>query len=158
MGDYDRATRACTLATMTPALAAALRAHAAQYQLNDLDAPGVRCWETTSTKKKKGLFGGKPEVVLTGIVLAPPILLWAAGKAGEKPAVLSGRLRDLQAQDYEQSSMYKLVADSGLHTGVVEKPFHPETIAGALRAVQHFKETGEVPNWAPRELMIVGNH
>ena len=49
----------------------------------------------------------------------------------------------------------KLVADSGLRTGVVEKP-RPESIAGALKAVRHFSETGKVPNWAPREL--VGSH
>jgi hypothetical protein len=112
--DYDRSTRACTLATLSPALAAALRAHAEQYQLGSLDAPSVACWETTSTKKKKGLFARQPEVVLTGIVLAPPLLLWAAGKPGEKPAVLSGRLRDLRVQDYEKTAMHKLVADSGL--------------------------------------------
>jgi DNA-binding response OmpR family regulator len=50
-----------------------------------------------------------------------------------------------------------LVAKSGLNTGVVEKPFRPETIAGALRAVRHFKDTGELPSWAPSELTIVGN-
>ena len=115
MGDYHRTTRAGTLDSLTPALAAALRAHAAQYQLGDLSASVVACWETTSTKKKKGLFASQPEVVLTGIVLAPPRLLWAAGKANEKPAVLSARLRDVQVQDYEQSSMHKLVQDTGLN-------------------------------------------
>ena len=115
MGDYIRSTRACTLDTLTPPLGAALRAHAAQYQLGDLNAPGVACWETVSTKKKKGLFASKPEVILTGIVLAPPMLLWAAGKANEKPAVLSARLRDVRVQDYEQSSMHKLVQDTGLN-------------------------------------------
>jgi hypothetical protein len=115
MGDYIRTTRAGPLDTLAPALAAALRAHAAEYQLGDLSGPGVMCWETTSTKKKKGLFARQPEVILTGIVLAPPMLLWAAGQAGEKPAVLSARLRDVQVQDYEQSSMHKLVADTGLN-------------------------------------------
>jgi hypothetical protein len=115
MGDYLRSTRACTLDSLAPPLADALRAHADQYQLGDLSAPGVACWETVSTKKKKGLFGGKPEVIVTGIVLAPPRLLWAAGKPGEKPAVLSARLRDVQVQDYVKSSMHKLVADTGLN-------------------------------------------
>ena len=115
MGDYQRTTRACPLDSLTPPLAAALRAHAEQYQLGDLSAPGVACWETVSTKQKKGLFGGKPEVIVTGIVLAPPMLLWAAGKLSQKPAVLSARLRDVQVQDYEKSSMYKLVADTGLN-------------------------------------------
>jgi DNA-binding response OmpR family regulator len=52
----------------------------------------------------------------------------------------------------------KLVADSGLRTGVVEEPFRPESIAGALKAVRHFNETGKVPNWAPREPTTVGRH
>ena len=39
----------------------------------------------------------------------------------------------------------KLVADSGLRTGVVEKPFRPESIAGASKAVRHFSETGKAP-------------
>ena len=115
MGDYQRSTRACTPETLTPALADAIRAHVEQYQLGELGAPGVACWETVSTKKKKGLFGGKPEVILTGIVLAPPMLIWAAGKENTRPAVLSARLQDLQVQDYEKSSYYKLVEDTGLN-------------------------------------------
>lgn len=115
MGDYHRTTRACALGDLQPAWAAALREHAARYQLGDLSAPGVACWETVSTKKKKGLFASKPEVIITGIVLAPPVLLWAAGKEGAQPAVLSARLREVQAQDYELSSMHKLVADTGLN-------------------------------------------
>jgi hypothetical protein len=115
MSDYVRTTRACTLDSLAPALAAAIRAHAANYQFGDPAAPGAACWETTSTKKKKGLFGGQPEVIVTGIVLAPPMLIWAAGREGDKPAVQSARLRDLQVQDYEQSSMHKLVPDTGLN-------------------------------------------
>ena len=109
-----RTTRAGTLDGLAPAVAGAIRAHAASYQLGDPAAPGAACWETVSTKKK-GLFGGKPEVLLTGSVLAPPMLIWAAGKEGDKPALLSARLRDLQVQDYEQSSMCKLVPDTGLN-------------------------------------------
>jgi hypothetical protein len=143
MGDYQRTTRACTLDTLPTATAAALRAHAAQHQLGDLDAPGTACWETVSTKKKKGLFGA-PEVIVTGIVLAPPMLLWAAGKAGEKPGVLSARLSTVQVQDYERSPMHKLVADTGLninglltdtpHAGSAFIGLGPEPAAQQLRA------------------------
>jgi response regulator NasT len=48
-----------------------------------------------------------------------------------------------------------LVAESGLTTGVVEKPFRPDCIVPAVRAVSHLAETGEVPHWAPSELTIV---
>ena len=49
----------------------------------------------------------------------------------------------------------QMVAESGLTTGVVEKPFRPDCIVPAVRAVSHLAETGEVPHWAPRELTIV---
>jgi DNA-binding response OmpR family regulator len=49
----------------------------------------------------------------------------------------------------------RLVAESGLTGGVVEKPFRPECVARAVRAVSHLAETGEVPQWAPSELTIV---
>lgn len=49
-----------------------------------------------------------------------------------------------------------LVAESGLPSGVVEKPFRPESLVRAVQAVSHMAETGEVPDWAPRELTILG--
>ena len=49
----------------------------------------------------------------------------------------------------------RLVAESGLPSGVVEKPFRPECIASAVRAISHMAQTGEIPHWAPRELTIV---
>lgn len=47
------------------------------------------------------------------------------------------------------------VAESGLATGVVEKPFRAESIAGAVEAVSHLTRTGEVPSWAPPEVRFV---
>jgi DNA-binding response OmpR family regulator len=49
----------------------------------------------------------------------------------------------------------RLVAESGLPSGVVEKPFRPDSIVRAVQAISHMVETGEVPNWAPRELTIL---
>lgn len=111
MGDYLRATRECPLENMRPALAAAIRAH---LEKHGLTASVAAACETTSTKQKKGLFGGKAEVILTGALLAPPWLIWASGKEGEAPAVLSVRLRDIQIVDYEKSELNKLMPDTGL--------------------------------------------
>jgi len=73
------------------------------------------CCETTSTKKKSGLFGGKAEVIVTGMVITPQWLIWASGKESEPPGVLSARLQDIRVQDYEESEMYKLMQDTGLN-------------------------------------------
>ena len=48
------------------------------------------------------------------------------------------------------------VAESGLATAIVQKPFRPESLVGAVEAVSHLSKTGEVPNWAPPELKFVG--
>ena len=115
MGEYQRTTRLCTLASMSSALATAIRSHIEKHELGDAEKSALICCETTSTKQKKGLLGGKPEVIRTGVLLSPQWLIWAAGKENETPAVLSARLSDIRVQDYEKSDLYKLMPDSGIN-------------------------------------------
>ncbi|MCA9987437.1 MAG: hypothetical protein KDE59_24180 [Anaerolineales bacterium] len=115
MGDYVRTTRECTLSDMQPALAAAIRDHLAKYNLEELENAVLYGCETTSTARKKGLFRRQPEVIQTAVLLTPGWLLLATGKVGEEPGVLSARLAALRVQDYEQSSMYNLIADTGVN-------------------------------------------
>jgi hypothetical protein len=115
MGEYLRVTRESTFNDLNPALVSAIRAHIEKYELGNLETSALICCETTSTKQKKGLFGGKAETILTGAILTPQWLIWAAGKENESPSVLSARLRDIQVQDYEKSEMYKLMQDTGLN-------------------------------------------
>lgn len=103
------------LESMSSDLSTAIRAHINKYELIDAEASALMCCETVSTKLKKRPFGGKPEVILTGVLLSPQWLIWASGKEGETPGVLSARLRDIHVQDYERSDMYRLVADSGIN-------------------------------------------
>ena len=114
MRDYVRATRECTFDGMKPFLAQAIRAHLEKHLLGALEASALMCCETTSTKQKKGLFGGKAEVILTGILLTPQWLIWAAGKETETPGVLSVKLRDIEVLDYEKTDQYRLIEDNGL--------------------------------------------
>lgn len=114
MGDYLRTTREVSLNDLNPHLLAALRAHIEKYELGDGNGSALMCCETTSTKQKKGLFGGKPVVIVTAVLLTPQWLIWATAKGQESPVVLSARLRDIRAQDYEKSEMYKLMPDTGL--------------------------------------------
>jgi len=114
MSDYVRTTRECSLDELSPELAKAIRAQVAAYQLDTNESAALICIESTATKKKKGLFGGG-EIVHTGVLLTPKWLIWAAGKNNEKPAVISARLRDIQAQDYEKSAMYNIMPDDGIN-------------------------------------------
>ena len=115
MGDYLRTTRECTFGSLNPILTASVRAHIEKYELGDIEASVLICCETTSTRKKKGLFGGKTEVFLTGMVLTPQWFIWASGKENAALGGHSARLRDVRVQDYEKSDMYKLVQDTGLN-------------------------------------------
>jgi hypothetical protein len=114
MGDYLRVTKECTPDSLHPALAGAIRDHIEKHEPEDIFSSVLFCCETTSTRKKKRLLAGKPVVILTGILLTPQWLIWAAGKENETPGVISARLRDIQIQDYEKSELYKLIQDTGL--------------------------------------------
>ena len=145
VGDYLRTTRECTLDGLNPVLVTAVRTHIEKYELNDTVASALMCCETTSTRQKKGLFGGKTEVILTGIILTPQWLIWATGKTNEVPGVLSARLSEIQVQNYEQSPMYKMVQDSGLNisglrtseggTGTAFIGLGPEPAAQKFRSI-----------------------
>lgn len=115
MGDYLRTTRECPFEDLQPPLVSAIRGHIDRHELGDIEGTALICCETTSTKKKKGLFGGKKEVIVTGVVVTPQWLIWASGKEGEVPGVLSARLQDIRVQDYEKSDLYRMMQDTGLN-------------------------------------------
>lgn len=144
MSDYQRSTRECTLDSMNPALATAVRQHIAAHQLGSVLGSTQFCGETTSTRQKKGLFGRKTETSHTGFLLAPPWLIWATVKEGEPAAILAARLRDIQVQDYERSEMVKLVPDSGVNiTGLRQSDAGVGTAfigLGPEPAAQKFRE------------------
>ena len=115
MGDYLRTTRECTFDNMRPEWAAAIRAHLEKLSFDEGELPAAACFETISTKQKKGIFHRKPEVIVTAILLTPKWLIWAAGKEDERPGVLSANLSDIQVEEYEKSTMVNLVQDSGIN-------------------------------------------
>ncbi len=97
---------------MKPTLAAAIRTYSEKNGL--VLSVAFIFYETVSTKQKKGLSGGKAEIVLTGLVLTPQLSIIATEKNHESPAILSTKLGDIRVQDYEKSEMYKLMPDSGI--------------------------------------------
>lgn len=115
MGDYVRTTREATFDNLNPNLITALRTHIEKHELGDINSALLMCCETTSSKQKKGLFGGKSEVILVAVILTPQWLIWAVSKDNESAGVLSAQLRNIQVQDYETSEMNKLIQDTGVN-------------------------------------------
>lgn len=144
MSDYTRTTRRCGFAEFTGDAATAIRKYAEKHGLDDVEAAAEHCFETVSTKEKKGFFRSSTETVVTSIVVTPHHLVWAAAKNDEAPAVLAARLRDIHVQDYETSDMYKLVADTGVNiSGPLGDAIRPSAAfigLGPEQAAAEFRE------------------
>jgi hypothetical protein len=115
MGEYIRSTREVSLSSLDPALLSVIQSHVEKYELGDFHTSVLMCCETTSTKQKQGLLGGKTETILAGVILTAQWLIWATRKDNDSPSVVSARLRDIQVQDYEKSEMHKLIQDTGIN-------------------------------------------
>jgi hypothetical protein len=118
MSDYIRSTRECAFNQVQPALYAAIRQHAEENQLGNLEAKALACVETRNERKRSsGLFSrllgsSDPDPLhYTAAVVTPKWLIWASSGAKRGTTVLSARLTDVQVRNYD---MNQLVEDSGL--------------------------------------------
>src|SRR3989304_475659 len=96
MNANTRTTRECPLDGLRPEMLAAVREHIGLYKIGNLESDLLICCETTSIQKKTGIFGGA-EKIITGALLTSEWLILAVEREHEKPVVISGRLRNLQA-------------------------------------------------------------
>jgi hypothetical protein len=115
MNAYIRSTRECTFADFPPQVVIAIRKHIEKYQLEDIESSHLICCETTSTNQKTGLFIGGPETTITGMIVTTQLLVWTLGKKKDKPIVRSAWLRNIDAQDFENTAMYQVNPDSGIN-------------------------------------------
>jgi len=114
MSEYTRTTRKCSFDALDPDLAAAIAAHLERYDIDDALPSVTACFETTSTQRKRKLFGTRIETSQTAVVVTPRWLIWAARTGAGEIGVLSARLADIRIMDYEASPEYRLMPDSGV--------------------------------------------
>jgi hypothetical protein len=112
--------------SLPPEMTAAIHAHVEQHNLGGILSLVTDCIETTSTRSKKEFFGGGGQVVITGVLLTPVLLLWAIRGDSPEVAVISARLADIVVEDYTATQFAKMVPDigvevSGSFTDVAEK-------------------------------------
>ena len=115
MNAYTRSTHECTFGDMRPELAAAIRRHIETYKLGDIESSLLICCETTSKRQKTGLFANGDETTFTGMFVTTQLLVWTNGKKKGKPLVRSALLRNIDAQDFENTAMYQVNPDSGMN-------------------------------------------
>jgi len=114
MKAFTRSTHEGTIENMRPELSSAIRKHIEIYQLGDIESSFLICCETTSTSQKTGLFANGNETTITGMLVTPQLLVWTNEKKG-KPVVTSALLRNIDANDFENTAMYKVNPDSGMN-------------------------------------------
>ncbi len=115
MSEWQRTTQAVMPGNGRADLLAAINAHIETYHLGPILSDALMAVQTTSEKKKKGLFGGSGDKTAVCLaIVTPGWLIWAV--AGDKSGVsaLSVPLQQATITDYALSPNYKLLPDSGL--------------------------------------------
>jgi len=115
MNTFARSTRECTFVDLRPGLVTAIRKHIEKYKLEDIEASLLICCETTSTTQKTDLFANSSETAITGMIVTTQLLVWTNGEKKDRPTVRSAWLRNIDAQDFENTAMYQVNPDSGIN-------------------------------------------
>ncbi len=144
MGEWNRSTRELQLENIRPELAAAIREHIEFFNLGPILDDHLICIETTSDKKKKGLFGGKGDKSTIGVYIVTPDWLVMSIQGDISQAFArSVQLMDAVAEDYANSINYQILPDTGISvTGI----FTGEVgIMNGHQRVMNFIALGEEP-------------
>jgi len=128
MDQYLNKTRECAFKELNQMLIRAIQSHTEKYGISEvIDQEPVFCIETTSVLMKKGLFGSKTNTTTCGVLLFPKWLIVASMQDEGEPGVISARIGEITAQDYENSASYNLIQNSGLDIFGI----HPNAADGA---------------------------
>jgi len=109
-----RKTRACTLDTLDEALKDAVRAHAVQYRLDDVESHILMCCETLSFRHKKELFGGI-RTTLSAVYITPKWLVWADSSGRNNVVAGTAQLSQIDVRDYSPTAEYAITPAQGLN-------------------------------------------
>ena len=113
MNMTTRKTRACTLA-LDEHLKTAIRAHALQFELNDLESNILMCCETISVHQKRG-FGGGIRTTLSAVYVTPKWLVWADSTDQSDASVGASRLIHVDIWDYQTTAGFPMTLDEGIN-------------------------------------------
>ena len=117
MGDYNRSTKEIAFGDITANVTKSIQTYIEKHNLGDILANPVMCIISTSEKIKKGLFGGGagPKLLIQTVILTDRWLILADNVDQNALYIKSMQLRDLTVEDYEKSSFYKMIPDTGVN-------------------------------------------
>lgn len=117
MGDYNRSTKEIAFNDIPANVINSVRAYIEKHTLGDILANPVMCIISTSERIKKGLFGGGPgpKLLIQTAILTDRWLILADNVDQNALYIKSMQLRDITVEDYEKSSFYKMIPDTGMN-------------------------------------------
>ena len=117
MGDYNRSTKEVAFADIPVNVTQSINTYIEKHNLGDILANPVMCIVSTSEKIKKGLFGGGPgpKLLVQTVILTNRWLILADNVDQNALYIKSLQLRDITVEDYEKSSFYKMIPDTGMN-------------------------------------------
>jgi len=118
MGDYNRSTKEIAFGDVPANVIQSINAYIEKHNLGDILANPLMCIVSTSEKIKKGLFGGGgpgPKLLIQTAILTDRWLILADNVDQNALYIKSMQLRDITVEDYEKSSFYKMIPDTGMN-------------------------------------------
>ncbi len=117
MGDYNRSTKEIAFGEIPVNVIKSVQTYIEKHNLGDILANPIMCIVSTSEKIKKGLFGGGPgpKLLIQTAILTNRWLILADNVDQNALYIKSMQLRDITVEDYEKSSFYKMIPDTGMN-------------------------------------------
>lgn len=117
MGDYNRSTKEVAVQDISAEITQAIRKYIELHNLGNILDGVAHCIISTSEKQKKGLFGGGsgPKLLIQTAILTNRWLILADRVDQNALYIKSMQLRDIVVEDYEKSSFYAMIPDTGMN-------------------------------------------
>lgn len=116
MGDYHRSTKEIAVQDITSEITQAIGKYIELHNLGNILEGSTHCIVSTSEKIKKGLFGGPgPKLLIQTAILTNRWLILADRVDQNALYIKSMQLRDITVEDYEKSSFYAMIPDTGMN-------------------------------------------
>ncbi len=146
MGDYNRSTKEISFENISPDVMQAVNKYIETRNLGNILSNVTECILSNNEKIKKGLFGGGPgpKSLIQVAILTNRWLILADRVDQNAIYIKSTQLKDIVVEDYEKTSFYKIIPDTGMNiTGVLTDASEKGTIflpLGKDAAGEKFKE------------------
>jgi hypothetical protein len=116
MSDYNRSTTEIKFENISPDVMQAINKYIEAHTLGDILSGVTQCILSNNEKIKKGLFGGPGPKSLVQVAILTNRWLILADRVDQNAIYIkSMQLKDITVEDYEKSSFYKMIPDTGMN-------------------------------------------